>query len=778
MQSIPIKKRQLLFSFLLALALALASARILTVSSQTPPYPCDTLKLDIQNRAKKDAEADRFNFLNTNKKKKNVNEIVSLYKDKETKYSCSLQNSSWNTWDIYEKEYDIHNPSWMSNFLIFVLSTFFAAALIDYFKKWLTQFLDSLGEWIYQKLAGTSFIQKKALKKYRQSLSNNYQKLRILSSNHYLDMRQVYVPLEVAQAISNKPIDASNKPIDASNKPIDAKDQVYKYRRLMVKGIPGSGKSVFLKYLTLVYAEKESKDNDGVIVPIFLDLNRLNDPDLSEDKLVNYLVEVCDRHDFPKAKLFITKGLKSGYLLLLLDGLDEVISRNRSQVVRCIKDLLEKHKKCRVIITCRTAVYNNEFDDIVDQTLEIIEFSDQQIRRYLKVWQKEMPTDKSVEQLIQTLRDRPKIIALARNPLLLTIIAYLYTYTSFVLPHSRAEFYTKATEDLLEQRDQKRNIPNQYSGVNKRRVLQHLALYAQENANRKHQDRRSFSDQEVWEQVRQVLPSLNLESKDAQAIVDEIVNRSTLLLAIDGGERYQFAHLTLQEYFVAAALRDKPEELIQRWQDAPSDWREIVKLWCGIANNSTILIKAVFQRDPLMAFECLADAQEIDPQVAQTIINYFKAQINQEEEAMIAAFGAVAADFRPRGKELFDFLVDVLAKGESIVSRRVAAKALSMTNLPQAVDRLANYYDPSQPHFEEVRESLIRMGDLATEKLEIIAKEGSEDAMNDLVKIGTPQAAEALKRVANIPSLAYKVSFRLGALLEQLKERQIGRDIN
>jgi hypothetical protein len=269
-----------------------------------------------------------------------------------------------------------------------------------------------------------------------------------------------------------------------------------------------------------------------------------------------------------------------------------------------------------------------------------------------------------------------------------------------------------------------------------------------------------------------------LESKDAQAIVDEIVNRSTLLLAIDGGERYQFAHLTLQEYFVAAALRDKPEELIQRWQDAPSDWREIVKLWCGIANNSTILIKAVFQRDPLMAFECLADAQEIDPQVAQTIINYCKAQINQEEEAMIAAFGAVAADFRPRGKELFDFLVDVLAKGESIVSRRVAAKALSMTNLPQAVDRLANYYDPSQPHFEEVRESLIRMGDLATEKLEIIAKKGSEDAMNDLAKIGTPQAAEALERLVNIPSLANKASYRLTALLEQLRERQIGRDIN
>nr|WP_284525979.1 hypothetical protein [Microcystis panniformis] len=394
------------------------------------------------------------------------------------------------------------------------------------------------------------------------------------------------------------------------------------------------------------------------------------------------------------------------------------------------------------------------------------------MRRFLQAWKSEMPPDKSVEQLIQTLRARPKIMALVRNPLLLTIIAYLYTDTPFVLPHSRAEFYTKATDVLLELRDQERNIPNQYSGVNKRRVLQHLALYAQNSTNRQQQDRRILLDSEVWEQVKQVLPSLNLEAKDANSIVDEIVKRSGLLLLIDGGQRYRFPHLTLQEYFVAAALTNRQDELIQKWQNAPSDWLEIVKLWCGLANNSTDLITAVYQQDTLTAFECLADAQEVKPEVAQEIIDYFKTQL-RTDESICSAFGSVAADFRPRGKALFDFLVASL---DNSASQKAAAQALSATNLPQAVEKLVIYYDPNQPHFIEVREALIRMGGLAVNQLESLARKGSIEAMDDLVKIAIPEAAEALERLQEDPNLSGKVSFRLAALLKELEDSQAERN--
>jgi len=573
-------------------------------------------------------------------------------------------------------------------------------------------------------------------------------------------MREIYVSLKAFKASDRSLIEAENA--------------VQKYRRLVVKGAPGSGKSMLLKYLALSYSEEGFKNLSDRPVPILLELNRLNEANLTVEKLEQQLVEVCDRHNFPKANRFISQGFKDGRLLLLLDGLDEVSSGVRSSVVRCLKDFLESenYKKCRVIITCRTAVYHNEFVDNTEETLEIDEFRDQQMRLFLQAWKSEMRPEKSVEQLIQNLRAKPKIMALVRNPLLLTIIAYLYTDTPFVLPHSRAEFYTQATNVLLELRDQERNISNQYSGVNKRRVLQHLALYAQNSTNRQQQDRRSLLDSEVWEQVKQVLPSLNLEHKEANSIVDEIVKRSGLLLRIDGGQRYYFPHLTLQEYFVAAALTDRQDELIQKWKNAPSDWLEIVKLWCGLANNSTDLITAVYQQDALTAFECLADAQEVKPEVAQEIIDDFKTQL-RTDESICSAFGSVAADFRPRGKELFDFLVASLDNSDS---QKAAAKALSATNLPQAVEKLVIYYDPNQPHFIEVREALIRMGGLAVNQLESLARKGSIEAMDDLVKIAIPEAAEALERLQEDPNLRGKVSFRRAALLKELEDSQAERN--
>ncbi|MGK7926195.1 MAG: NACHT domain-containing NTPase, partial [Spirulina sp.] len=587
--------------FILTLAVSIALGRIVPISAQNTPAssPCEQLEIDIQTRAKEDAKADNFNFFNADKKKKKIVDIKNLYQDRNSKNSCFQQAQLW---DIYETEYDLHKfPSWMPFFFILLFGGVVGAVISENLRKGFNRSLETIGNWLYQKFAGTQFFENIALKKYRQALIGKYQKLKIpFRPNLPLEMGEVYVPLKVS-GTNNSSL-------------IEAEDALQKYRRLMVKGAPGSGKSMLLKYLALSYSEGRLTNLPDRPVLILLELNRLTNANLTVEELEQHLVDACDRNDFPNAKRFISHSLKQGRLMLLLDGLDEVNSSVRSRVVRCLKNLLDKYEECRAIITCRTAVYNNEFVNIVEQTLEIVEFTDQDIRRFLQAWKSQMPLDKSVEQLIKTLRDRPKIMALSKNPLLLTIIAYLYTDTPFVLPHSRAEFYTNATNILLELRDLERNIPNQYRGVNKQRVLQHLALYAQDSANRQQQDRRNLLHSELLAQVKQVLPQLNLQPEEADSLIDEIVNRSGLLLPIDGGQRYQFSHLTLQEYFAAAALIDRQDELIRRWNEAPSDWREIVKLWCGLANNSTALIKAVYQQDPLTGFECLADAQEVDQQ--------------------------------------------------------------------------------------------------------------------------------------------------------------------
>jgi hypothetical protein len=594
---------------------------------------------------------------------------------------------------------------------------FFAVLLAsfqDTFKKWVTGLSTTIEKNIYDRFAGTKMFWGIALQKYRRALISKYRELKIpFRVDRPLKMQDVYVPLKVKRK--------------QDTELIDALDAVGKYKRLMVRGQPGTGKSMLLKFLTLSYAENRLLNVAERPVVILLELYRVG----VDSDLVSLLVKALERDDFPGATKFVEQGLENGTVMLLLDGLDEVGSAVRSTIVQKLKDFLDHYKKCRVVLTCRSQVYYNEFSEF-DQTLEVVEFTDQQMRQFLAAWA--MPPEKSIDQLMLTLQDRPRILELARNPLLLTIITYLYCDTPFVLPHSRAEFYQKAIDILLETWDQSKQTPNAYKMREKRLVLRHLAIAMQEQQG---SDRRSMNFRQVLSEVGSVLPSLNFEvGKDAQPILKEIVDRSGLLMEIDGGERYQFAHLTLQEFFVAELLRENVDELLNRFERDRASWREMVKLWCGLVGDSTALIARVHQSDAITAFECLADAQQVEQSLADRIIDEFKGRLT-ESDAIVQAFAAVASNTRSRGQSVFEFLVATLQSRET-EQRIAAANALSLTNLLIAAQVLVDNYSA------EVRSPLIRMGDLAVPKLKQLAETGEQDALNDLFRIGTGQAAKAL----------------------------------
>lgn len=632
---------------------------------------------------------------------------------------------------------------WIIAAILFVL-----LILRDVLKKWITNFFEMVGNWIYTRLSGSRLLRGTALHRYRGALIDKYDKLRIpfRPQDRPLMMRDVYVPLKVAGAIDLDQIDAYNA--------------VSEYQKLMIVGAPGSGKSMLCKNIAFAYAEGRLQLPDRSI-PILLELHRLNNLDFSIEQ---HLIAELARNDFPHAEQFVFQSLKKGTLMLLMDGLDEVSSNERGRVVQAIKDLLDRYRKCRVLITCRTAVYRDEFRDTAEQKLEIIEFSDQQIRRFLHSWEPDMPADKSIEQLMHTLRDRPRIIALARNPLLLTIIAYLYTDTPYVLPHSRAEFYKESSDVLLRHWHSERN---RFEARDKRAILQHLALFNQDTAIRRQGDRRSIEYKEVVEQVRQVLPSVNLRDEQVDDILKEIVERSGLLLSIDGGERYQFVHLTLQEFFAAEELTDNTEGLISRFLADCDTWRETIKLWCGLASDSTVLVQEIYKEDPITAFECLADAKKIDPVIADEILNSFKTRLDADDDeidSIVRAFGVVASDLRPRGKSVFEFLEQTLQTPTRQEQFLAAAIALSFTNLPRAAEVLGKYFTSQS----EIREALIRMGDIAVPVLLFSARKGSSDALDDLQAIGTPEVAEALVPLLwDRKDIVYGVAWRLAALLNQ-----------
>ena len=651
---------------------------------------------------------------------------------------------------VYQHAYDgnkIARPWWekfSASYGWFAAIVFFVLLVArDFLKEKLTTVYSLVWENTYRQLAGLRLLRRISLRRYRAAVARNNRIVRIpFRPDRPLEMDKVFVRLQVA-----------GRETDVDTNADVALEQV---QACVVLGPPGSGKSMLLRKLAL--DQTRTHGSSVKRVPVLVELSRFNE---SGGNLEDRISAAFGQNDFPNARRFVEAGLKGGFLYLLLDGLDEVGAEKkgdapspRELAVGQIRDLIQRFPACKFLITCRTAVYHGELDDSTERSFSILEFDDRQIQSFMAAWAADMPIGKSAEQLLRSLAERSRILALARNPLMLTIIAFLYTDTDFVLPHSRAEFYSKAVLLLLEHWKLKRN---HFRGPHKAIILRHLALWNQDNTGSVVADRRTMELKDVLRQIQIVLPTLTLEPGDAQPLLDEITERSGLLLAVDGGERYQFSHLTLQEFLAAQQLAGDPDGLLSRFSKIPDDWRETVKLWCGLPHDSTDFIETLRLSDSVLAFECIADAEQVEEKTWRSLLEEMCPHLTESDaqtDAIVRSFGFVAADPRPRGQAALEHLQTILAtEGTNTQAYASACRAMSLTNLPIAASRLAELAVSD----EATRSYLPLMGDLAVPVLSsfLVIGCGEDDppdfarvwAIAALHRIGTVAAAEALVRV-------------------------------
>ena len=496
-------------------------------------------------------------------------------------------------------------------------------------------------------------------KKYYRSLSNTFRDLKIegfRTGLPVLDLENVFVSLRVTTEIPEKIAGAMISSQNQSEKKeiwdfLDRKAQKRSaFRRLAVIAPPGAGKTTLLKHLTLIYAQKPDQNRKTpTLIPVLLylrDIRHLivqkkppNLPQLIREHIENL---PNDSEPLNPPEHWIKHHLKVGKFLVMLDGLDEVAdAQERTKVSLWVNQQMRSHRRNVFILSSRPHGYRSAPVEEIGTVLEVLPFNSEQVEQFIQSWYlqteimsragRETPAVRSEAEnnaidLIERIQENRAIADMAKNPLLVTMIATVH-YCGSALPGRRVELYQKICDLLLGSRQKAKKIESALTAEQSKSVLQVLALALMTRKTRE------FDLKLGQELIKGELKSVAGNSLSGAEFLRQIKELSGLIVERELGV-YEFAHLSFQEYLAAAQIKESQQEqlLIDNFQE--SWWAETIRLYAAQGNASNLISQAIEQptvNSLILALDCLEESLKVEPVVREQLEEILEAGLESAE---------------------------------------------------------------------------------------------------------------------------------------------------
>ena len=480
------------------------------------------------------------------------------------------------------------------------------------------------------------------VRRYQQEIYGS--RLRILD-------RVIPADLEISEEMDRDSAEGTEDQLLYGN-PEQAVDVLGRERTQVILGGPGSGKSTLLQYAMLCVCEP---GEGSVIIPPHL--RREPIPFLVElrnyvlQKDVDFVSHIVRRsNDFYGVTLDVhslDNALReNSKALVFCDGLDEVFDPDdRRRVIEQVQAFARRYPGAGIVVTSRIAGYDRvglELAGFDHYTLMPLTIG--HIRNFTEQWYQYYTlegTERSAQGLVQRVVESPRLLDLAGNPLLLTMMAVIYKDRD--LPHERWRLYERCAETLLEDWDLGKGIEDEdfklavaIRTAQKSEILQRVSMYMLEN-RQAGRELNAISYAPLQKIIADYLETKYQRSQgEAEATAVDILRHlmeRTYVLAGIGDRVFGFVHRTFMEYFAACrclaqfnAGKSDFDWLThdifgQHWQ--VPEWEEVLLLLIAMLHDqgtpiSDVVehlrrnIRAEFPFNIAFAAQCLGEVGEVD----------------------------------------------------------------------------------------------------------------------------------------------------------------------
>ena len=323
---------------------------------------------------------------------------------------------------------------------------------------------------------------------------------------------------------------------------------------VIIIGTGGIGKSMMIRHLLLDTIENYPEEG---IVPVFL---MLKDYDVSSGSLLEYLIAKIHNFSPGITAEYLTSLLDTGHCLLLMDGLDEVGTKQADDFEMKLEEFIDRFPNNQYVVSSRPHRTFSTYSRFT--ILKIRPFTkDQALTLVDKL---ECSADDS--SIKEEFRDRLESTLydthhqFAENPLLLTIMYMTYELFRDV-PSKMHLFYRDAYDALSKSHDALKGLKRtSETGLTSDEFAEWFAEFC---ARSYYDEKYEFSEFEFAEYFN----SLTMHKKQperhitARAFKDDLCDNLCLMYFESG--KYHFTHRSFQEYFCALFFSKQKDRTLE-----------------------------------------------------------------------------------------------------------------------------------------------------------------------------------------------------------------------